>query len=215
VFLIPSTRDKLLPGLAEGRADIAAGNLTATEERAKLVDFVAADRNPLRELIVTGPASPPLATLDDLSGKTVHVRKASSYYESVVALNVRLRKERMAPVKIVELPDALEDEDALEMLAADLPDAVRMIVKKAMSRDKAERYPKAANLAEDLQRLEEIVRQLERDDGDLDRSLALFEEGVARLRAARERLGEAETRVKKVLEDAQGTLRTEDVDPGG
>jgi exodeoxyribonuclease VII small subunit len=72
----------------------------------------------------------------------------------------------------------------------------------------------SASLAEDLKRLEEIVRQLERDDGDLDRALALFEEGVARLRAARERLGEAETRVKKVLEEAQGTLRTEDLDGG-
>jgi exodeoxyribonuclease VII small subunit len=71
-----------------------------------------------------------------------------------------------------------------------------------------------ASLADDLRRLEEIVRQLERDDGDLDRALALFEEGVARLRAARERLGEAETRVKKVLEEAQGTLRTEDLDGG-
>lgn len=72
----------------------------------------------------------------------------------------------------------------------------------------------SASLAEDLKRLEEIVRQLERDDGDLDQALALFEEGVARLRAARERLGEAETRVKKVLEEAQGTLRTEDLDGG-
>lgn len=71
-----------------------------------------------------------------------------------------------------------------------------------------------SSLAEDLKRLEEIVRQLERDDGDLDQSLALFEEGVARLRAARERLGQAEARVRKVLEDAQGTLRTEDVDRG-
>ena len=69
-----------------------------------------------------------------------------------------------------------------------------------------------ASLAEDLRRLEEIVRQLEKDDGDLDRSLALFEEGVARLRAARERLVQAESRVKKVLRDAQGTLRTEDLD---
>ena len=121
VFLIPTTRDKLLAGLAEGRGDIAAGNLTATEERLKLVDFAAPqDRKPVRELIVTGPASPPLATLDDLSGKTVHVRKASSYYESVAALNDRFKKERKAPVKVVELPDALEDEDALEMLAAGL-----------------------------------------------------------------------------------------------
>jgi exodeoxyribonuclease VII small subunit len=66
-------------------------------------------------------------------------------------------------------------------------------------------------LAEDLKRLEEIVRQLESDDGDLDRSLTLFEEGVSRLRAARERLGQAEARVKKVLEDAQGSLGNEDI----
>ena len=71
-----------------------------------------------------------------------------------------------------------------------------------------------ASLAGDLKRLEEIVRQLEQNDGDLDRSLALFEEGVARLRTARERLGQAEARVKKVLEDAQGTLRVEDMDAG-
>ena len=121
VFLIPTTRERLLPGLAEGRGDIAAGNLTATEERLKLVDFAApADRKPVRELIVTGPASPSLATLDDLSGKTVHVRKTSSYYESVAALNARLKADGKAPLKVVELPDALEDEDALEMLAAGL-----------------------------------------------------------------------------------------------
>jgi membrane-bound lytic murein transglycosylase MltF len=74
----------------------------------------------VRELIVTGPASPSLATLDDLSGKTVHVRKTSSYYESVAALNARLKADGKAPLKVVELPDALEDEDALEMLAAGL-----------------------------------------------------------------------------------------------
>lgn len=68
----------------------------------------------------------------------------------------------------------------------------------------------APSLAEELRRLEEIVRRLEREDGDLDQALALFEEGVARLRAARERLGAAELRVKKVLEDSEGTLRAQD-----
>lgn len=121
VVIIPTSRDKLLSGVAQGLGDIAAGNLTATEERRKLVDFVAPeDRKPVRELVVTGPASPPLATLDDLAGKTVHVRKASSYYESLAALNQRLAKERKAPAKLIELPEALEDEDALEMLAAGL-----------------------------------------------------------------------------------------------
>ncbi len=72
----------------------------------------------------------------------------------------------------------------------------------------------APSLADDLRRLEEIVRLLESEEGDLDRSLALFEEGVARLRTARDRLGQAEARVKKVLEDSQGALRTEDLDDG-
>ena len=72
--------------------------------------------------------------------------------------------------------------------------------------------PKASSLADELRRLEEIVRQLESDEGDLDRALALFEEGVTRLRAARERLADAEARVQKVLEDADGTLRLTDLD---
>ncbi len=70
----------------------------------------------------------------------------------------------------------------------------------------------APSLAEELTRLEEIVRQLEREDGDLDRALALFEEGVTRLRRARERLAQAESRVQKVLADASGALRLEDLD---
>ena len=69
------------------------------------------------------------------------------------------------------------------------------------------------SLSADLRRLEEIVRQLESDDLDLDRSLALFEEGVARLRAARERLAQAETRIHKVLEDAGGEIRLGDLEP--
>jgi exodeoxyribonuclease VII small subunit len=72
--------------------------------------------------------------------------------------------------------------------------------------------PAPSSLAEDLRRLEEIVRRLEREEGDLDQALALFEEGVARLRSARERLGAAEVRVKKVLEDAEGKLRVEDLE---
>jgi len=121
VFIISTTRDKLLPMVAEGRGDIAAGNITITEERRKLVDFALGDEGKtVRELIVTGPASPQVATLEDLAGKTIHVRKTTSYYESVLALNERLKKARRDPARIVLLPDALEDEDTLEMLNAGL-----------------------------------------------------------------------------------------------
>jgi membrane-bound lytic murein transglycosylase MltF len=125
VYLVPTTRDRLFPGLNEGLGDISVGNLTATEERLKVVDFVAPrDQKPMRELIVTGPKSPALATLDDLSGKTVHVRPATSYYESAVALNERFKQAGKAPMTIVRLSDALEDEDKLEMLNAGLLEIV-------------------------------------------------------------------------------------------
>jgi exodeoxyribonuclease VII small subunit len=54
--------------------------------------------------------------------------------------------------------------------------------------------------------LEEIVRRLEANDLDLDGALALFEEGITRLRAARERLQDAEVRIQRVLERVDGTL---------
>ncbi|HEX6089243.1 MAG TPA: exodeoxyribonuclease VII small subunit [Gemmatimonadales bacterium] len=72
--------------------------------------------------------------------------------------------------------------------------------------------PAQVPLSAELARLEEIVRKLESDDAELDDALALFEEGVQRLRAARERLAEAELKVQAVLEQADGTLRTSDLD---
>jgi exodeoxyribonuclease VII small subunit len=66
--------------------------------------------------------------------------------------------------------------------------------------------------ADDLARLEEIVRKLEGNELELDAALALFEEGVARLRAARERLASAELQVQKVLEEAGGDLRVTKLD---
>lgn len=74
------------------------------------------------------------------------------------------------------------------------------------------RPPTPDSLSVELRRLEEIVHLLEREDADLDRALALFEEGVIRLKLARERLGEAEAKVQRVLEDASGALSAVDFD---
>jgi membrane-bound lytic murein transglycosylase MltF len=120
VVALPTTRDELLLGLQNGTCDLAAGNLTITPERAKSVDFSAPIRRNLIEIVVTGPASPPLATLDDLAGQEVHVRRSSSYYASLERLNARFKAERKPLVKLTLVPDALEDEDMMEMLGAGL-----------------------------------------------------------------------------------------------
>jgi exodeoxyribonuclease VII small subunit len=66
------------------------------------------------------------------------------------------------------------------------------------------------SLQEDLARLDAIVRALEANDVDLDRALALFEEGVERLRTARERLAAAELRLRQLREAADGSVRLDD-----
>jgi membrane-bound lytic murein transglycosylase MltF len=123
VMIIPTTRDKLFTELSQGFGEIAVGNLTITDERLKTVDFVSAEGlskmvSNVKELVVTGPKSPPIASTDDLAGKTVHVRKSSSYFESLNALNERFKKDSKPAMKLVLVPDALEDEDLMEMVNA-------------------------------------------------------------------------------------------------
>ena len=125
MVIIPTKRDRLLPGLAEGIGDIAAGNLTITPERQKLVDFSAPGYTGVDEIIVTGPVSPSVKTMNDLSGKEIHVRKSSSYYESLKRLNAEFKKEGKKQIQLVLASEYLEDEDLLEMMNAGL---VPMIV---------------------------------------------------------------------------------------
>jgi membrane-bound lytic murein transglycosylase MltF len=120
VAFVPLPRDQLLPALTDGRVDLVAAQLTITPERQRLVDFTDPVRANVREVIVTGPGSPALGSLDDLSGKTVFVRRSSSYHESLVALNAQLASRGRPPVVIEPAPESLEDDDVLEMVNAGL-----------------------------------------------------------------------------------------------
>jgi membrane-bound lytic murein transglycosylase MltF len=124
VFFIPVSRDKIIPALLAGHGDIAAANLTITPERRKQVDFSVPIYSNVSEIVVTGPSSPKIASVEDLSGKEVFVRKSSSYYEHLEQWNARFRKEGKSPVKLRPAPENLEDEDLLEMLSAGLVNLV-------------------------------------------------------------------------------------------
>jgi membrane-bound lytic murein transglycosylase MltF len=120
LIFIPVQRDELLPDLVAGKGDIAAAGLTITPESQKQVDFTTAGMSNVDEVVVSGPTSPKVATVDDLSGKEVFVRKSSSYYESLVALNKKFAAAKKPPVMLKEAPETLEDEDLIEMLNAGL-----------------------------------------------------------------------------------------------
>lgn len=57
-----------------------------------------------------------------------------------------------------------------------------------------------------LARLEEIVRELERTDVDLETALRLFEEGIGHLRTAGSSLQAVDARVQQLVEAADGAF---------
>jgi len=120
IVFIPVARDKLLPGLAEGIGDIAAGNLTITDTRSKIVDFGRPLATGAREILVTGPAAPEVVALGDLGGQEIFARPSSSYWEHLEALNRSLVAEGKAPIVLTNLDEELEDEDVMEMVNAGL-----------------------------------------------------------------------------------------------
>ena len=120
VLVIPVTRDRLLPALVEGFGDIAAANLTIIPKRLETVDFSDPLLTGVDEIVVTGPSSPELASLDDLGGKEIFVRRSSSYHESLVRLNETFRADGKPEVVLTSADEYLEDEDLLEMVNAGL-----------------------------------------------------------------------------------------------
>lgn len=116
IVLIPVARDELIPGLLEGRGDIAAAGLTITPERDELIDFSDPLTRELKEILVTGPSSPEISSIDDLAGKEIYVRRSSSYYSSLQTLNQVFREQGKEEINVVEVSEFLEDEDILEMV---------------------------------------------------------------------------------------------------
>lgn len=120
IVFVPVARDQLLPALVEGRGDIAAANLSVTEERLREVDFTTPLLTGVSEVLVTGPGSKPVATLGDLSGREVYVRASSSYFQSLQRVNDSLARHHVKPIKVQQADERLEDEDILEMVNAGL-----------------------------------------------------------------------------------------------
>jgi len=120
VMFFVTPRDKVIQNLNDGLVDLAIAGLTITPDRQKLVDFSDPTVSNVNEIVVTGPAGPQLSSLDDLAGKEVFVRKTSSYWEHLEALNDRFKKDNKPSAKLIAVPEDLGDEDLLEMVNAGL-----------------------------------------------------------------------------------------------
>lgn len=124
IVALPLPRDQLIPALLEGRGDVIIANLTITPERQRLVDFGNPNLTGVREVLVTGPGAPAIRSLDDLADTGVTVRRSSSYFEHLTALNAErtARGQREIPAQLAD--EVLEDHDLLDMVNAGVIPAV-------------------------------------------------------------------------------------------
>jgi membrane-bound lytic murein transglycosylase MltF len=131
---MPVSRDRLIPALLSGRADLVAADLTITEARSALVDFSEPFVTGIDEIVVFAPqAGGDVQSLDDLSGRDIFVRKSSSYFEHLSRLNLDLQSRGMSPVNIVEANEFLRVQDILEMVNGGLVQATVIDSHKATS----------------------------------------------------------------------------------
>jgi membrane-bound lytic murein transglycosylase MltF len=123
VVCIPIAREEMLSKLANGYADVA-GTIAQREQVAQ-VDYTEPLIPDAKGVVVTGPASPPISRLEDLSGHQIYVRQNTAVWDKLVELNEQLRKAGRAPIELVAIdPNLLRDDLADAVNAGLIPATV-------------------------------------------------------------------------------------------
>ncbi len=123
VFM-PMARDRIVPALTEGLADVAMANLTITPEREEVVAFTEPVFTNAREIVVSGPAAGVISSIDDLLTIGLHLRPSSSYYTHVKSLSEARAAAGAAAIPVIEVEETLEDYDLMDMVQAGLIPAI-------------------------------------------------------------------------------------------
>ena len=106
-IVIPESHADLLAYLNEGKGDVVAAAMTIADQRRAQAAFTQS-YNEVDELVVVRAEEDSIASLEDLAGRTVHVRQSSSFYITLMALADSIEGLQVAP-----LPDSLETEEIL------------------------------------------------------------------------------------------------------
>jgi membrane-bound lytic murein transglycosylase MltF len=124
VILMPMPRDRLLPAVLEGQADLSMGNWTVTPERSESYAFTDPIRTGVDEILVTGPAAPDVVSFDDLARYGLYLRTSSSYHAHIQSLNEDRIAKGLEPIPVSEANPLLEDYDLLDLVNAGIAPAI-------------------------------------------------------------------------------------------
>lgn len=110
MVVVPS-REQLIPALLEGRGDVIAASFSITPERQKKVAFTRPYLL-VDEMIIQRKDGNPVASLENLAGRKIHVRPSSSYFQTLSSL-----KEK-GSFELVLADEADETETLIAQLSA-------------------------------------------------------------------------------------------------
>ena len=113
---IETPEDQLVPALLAGKGDVAA-NVLLNITRDEQVAFAPPIKTDIRELIVT-EGGKDLVSLEDVGGRTIHVRKNTDHHASLIRLNEQLKKNNRREAFIFFDEKAKNDEDMLDSVNA-------------------------------------------------------------------------------------------------
>jgi membrane-bound lytic murein transglycosylase MltF len=120
VTYLPVRLEQLEQSLLQGVGDVIAYGVIVTPEREKEVLFTTPVDSHVKQVLVTGPKSPAITSLEDLAGKEVYVNPLSTYYQSLQLLSQSVQKSGEPPILLKSADPDLTDEDLLEMVNASL-----------------------------------------------------------------------------------------------
>lgn len=110
-IVVAPTHQDLLTMIRDGKADIAASLLSATERRDNSgMDFGRAYMK--EKVVVVGRDDDKIDSLEDLAGRTIYVRKSANHYDIAMEL-----KQQVPEVKIELAPEELNIQQVLDKVA--------------------------------------------------------------------------------------------------
>ncbi len=119
---VPVARDEMIDFLHRGLADLAVGNITVTEARAREVAFSVPVRENVSEVVVHNRSVSDIGSIGELAGRRIHVRESSSFAESIRRLNDDFAALDRDPIQLTLLDERLQTEDVLELVNAGVID---------------------------------------------------------------------------------------------
>ena len=108
-IVVPPTQAALLTWLRQGRGDVVAAGLTPSTLREGRGVAFSRPYNWVRQVVVGRVADSGLARPEDLADRTVVVRRGSSYWSTLEAL-----QRDGIPLELVEAPATMETEEIIE-----------------------------------------------------------------------------------------------------